>query len=79
MTDDAVTRLREAFLAGGREAIERDPELKALLASHGSLDYARRTADEFVATAKQALSVFPASAEREALLYLPDYVVSRDR
>ena len=54
-------------------------ELKALLASHGSLDYARRAAEEFVATAKQALSVFPASAEREALLYLPDYVVSRDR
>ena len=54
-------------------------ELKALLASHGSLDYARKAAHDYVATAKEALSVFPASAEREALLYLPDYVVARDR
>ena len=30
-------------------------------------------------TAKKSLAAFPASAERDALMFLPDYVVSRDR
>jgi octaprenyl-diphosphate synthase len=54
-------------------------ELRNLLAQHRSIEYARRTASDFVETAKTALDIFPASAERDALLYLPDYVLSRDR
>jgi octaprenyl-diphosphate synthase len=54
-------------------------ELRNLLAQHRSIEYARRTASDFVETAKTALAIFPASAERDALLYLPDYVLSRDR
>jgi len=54
-------------------------ELRNLLAQHRSIEYARRTASDFVETAKAALGIFPASAERDALLYLPDYVLSRDR
>jgi len=33
----------------------------------------------FVERAKKALNVFPPSEAREALLYLPDYVIARDR
>ena len=53
--------------------------LRALLARHGSIDYARRQAEAFVERAKRALDRFPSSAEHEALLTLPDYVLSRDR
>jgi octaprenyl-diphosphate synthase len=54
-------------------------ELRNLLAQHRSIDYARRVATDFVERAKEALQIFPASAEREALMYLPDYVLARDR
>src|SRR5207237_52491 len=48
-------------------------ELRNLLAQHRSIDYARRTATDFVERAKAALDIFPATAERDALTYLPDY------
>jgi octaprenyl-diphosphate synthase len=59
-----------------------DPEWRAireLLVKHNSLEYAYSTAEEFVARAKNALRVFPSSPEREALMALPVYVLSRDR
>jgi octaprenyl-diphosphate synthase len=60
-------------------SIDEWRELRALLAQHRSIDYARRTAADFVERAKKALQAFPASAERDALMFLPDYVLSRDR
>ncbi len=52
--------------------------LRALMAEHGSVDYARATARRFADAAKAALGAFPDSQEREALLTLPDFVLSRD-
>jgi octaprenyl-diphosphate synthase len=60
-------------------SIEEWRELRSLLAHHRSIEHARQTAARFVSQAKKALQTFPASAEREALMYLPDYVLSRDR
>ncbi len=54
-------------------------ELRAQLAQHRCIDHAQRVASDFVERAKSALCVFPASAERDALMFLPDYVLSRDR
>ena len=54
-------------------------ELRALLTQARSIDYAQRLAGEFVDRAKQALYAFPTSEARDALMYLPDYVVARDR
>ena len=54
-------------------------ELRAMLVQARSVEYAYRKAGTFVEAAKKALCAFPASAERDALMYLPDYVVSRDR
>ena len=54
-------------------------EIRKLLEQARSLDYARNVAWEFVERAKQALNAFPPSDARDALLYLPDYVISRDR
>jgi len=49
------------------------------LKEHASIDYAFRRATEFAEAAKKHLYAFPPSSEREALLALPDYVLSRDR
>ncbi len=54
-------------------------ELKDLLARHGSIEYAFGRAVEFVDRAKTALDAFPDGQEKDALLALPDYVLSRDR
>ena len=54
-------------------------ELLVYLKQHASIDYANRRAEEFGELAKTSLYAFPASAERDALLALPDYVLSRDR
>jgi octaprenyl-diphosphate synthase len=55
-------------------------ELLQILNEHRSIDYAIRRAEEFAERAKKPLqATFPPSAERDALLALPDYVVSRDR
>jgi octaprenyl-diphosphate synthase len=60
-------------------SIDEWRELRNLLAQHRSIDYALQVAADFVEKAKTALEMFPASAERDALMYLPDYVLSRDR
>jgi octaprenyl-diphosphate synthase len=54
-------------------------ELLRILREHRSIDYAYRRASEFAEIAKKPLYAFPASAERDALLALPDYILSRDR
>ena len=54
-------------------------QLRTLLAQSRSIDYAHSTAVEFVECAKQALRAFPPSPARAALMFLPDYVLSRDR
>lgn len=53
--------------------------LLTVLREHRSIEYATRRAEEFADRAKKPLSIFPPSAERDALLALPDYVISRDR
>lgn len=58
---------------------ERWQEIAACLSEHRSLDYAYRKATEFGARAKASLAVLPASPEREGLMALADYVLSRDR
>jgi octaprenyl-diphosphate synthase len=58
---------------------EQWSELMRILQSHRSIDYAYRRAVEYAERAKKPLAVFPPSSERDALLALPDYVLSRDR
>ena len=54
-------------------------EIRALLSQSRSIDHAQRAAADYVERAKKALCAFPPSAERDALMFLPDYVISRDR
>ena len=60
-------------------SLEEWREVRSLLSQSRSIDYAYSTAVEFVECAKKALKAFPPSAERDALMFLPDYVLSRDR
>ncbi len=54
-------------------------ELLRSLREHRSIDYAYRRASEFAERARKPLYIFPPSPEREALLALPEYILSRDR
>ena len=58
---------------------EQWSDLLRSLKDHASIDYAYRRASEFAERAKKPLYAFPASSERDALLALPDYILSRDR
>jgi len=54
-------------------------EIRALMAQTRSIEYARRVASDYVEHAKKTLYSFPSSEARDALMFLPDYVISRDR
>ncbi len=54
-------------------------EIKAMLTQTRSIEYANRVAFDYVERAKKVLYSFPSSDARDALMFLPDYVVSRDR
>jgi octaprenyl-diphosphate synthase len=58
---------------------DRWRDISGCLGEHRSIDYAYQKATEFGARAKESLVGFPASPELDALLALPDYVLSRDR
>jgi octaprenyl-diphosphate synthase len=73
---DALVR---RVVAERRVTHEAWRELCGLLRQARSLDYAQRLASDFVEKAKAALYAFPPSEARDALMYLPDYVVARDR
>jgi len=60
-------------------SLEEWRELRSLLVQHRSIEYARRLAAEYVERARKALYAFPPSESRDALIFLPDYVISRDR
>ena len=66
-------------IAVAPENLQSGAEIMARLRSRRSIDYAYHRAVEFAERAKKPLSSFPPSAERDALLALPDYVLSRDR
>lgn len=58
---------------------ERWQVLSGFLARYKTLEYANDRAVQFVREAKEHLTIFPPSPEREALMALPDYVLQRDR
>jgi octaprenyl-diphosphate synthase len=89
MTLPLIHLLRQGETAGEkivREIIssrtatnEQWDDILGLLKKHRSIDYAFHRAVEYAERAKKPLSAFPPSSERDALLALPDYVLSRDR
>jgi octaprenyl-diphosphate synthase len=77
--DEVGSRIVRDIIASRTVAPGQWEELLLTLKEHCSVDYAYRRACEYAEHAKKPLYAFPPSFERDALLALPDYVLSRDR
>jgi octaprenyl-diphosphate synthase len=77
--DGNGSRIVREIIASRTVTAEQWSDLLQSLKEHASIDYAHRRAVEFADRAKKPLYAFPPSSERDALLALPDYVLSRDR
>jgi octaprenyl-diphosphate synthase len=77
--DGAGRRIVRDVIQARQVTGEQWDELLHSLKEHASIDYAYRRAVEFAERSKKPLYAFPPSSERDALLALPDYVLSRDR
>ena len=77
--DGIGSRIVREIIASKSVTPEQWADLRRSLKEHASIDYAYRKATEFAERAKKPLYAFPPSSERDALLALPDYVLSRDR
>ena len=77
--EEVGERIVRDIIASRTATEEQWEELLRILKQHRSIDYANRRASEYAERAKKPLYVFPPSSERDALLALPDYVLSRDR
>jgi octaprenyl-diphosphate synthase len=67
-------------VVGDRQVSAEDwAEIKHLLAESRASESAFETAVEHARKAQRCLDAFPDSVEREALVALPEYVLSRDR
>ncbi len=54
-------------------------EIVRILHRYGSVDYAMRTAYEYAELARKALAALPETDAKRALLWMPDFVVARDK
>ena len=77
--DEAGERIVRDIIANKNTTEAQWSDLLAILKEHRSIEYATKRAEEFADRAKKPLAIFPPSAERDALLALPDYVIARDR
>jgi octaprenyl-diphosphate synthase len=79
-TGPEVAELIHGVVTNGQVTVEKWRTIKDLLARHGAVDAAFERAVSHVTKAKQHLTAgFPVSPERDALLALADYLLSRDR
>ncbi|MEP7116835.1 MAG: polyprenyl synthetase family protein [Acidobacteriota bacterium] len=75
---DAVALIHR--IVGERHASPEEwAQLTQLMAEHRSLEYAQDRAVAFGEAAKRNLAIFPDRPERDALMALADYVITRDR
>jgi octaprenyl-diphosphate synthase len=75
-----ATTLIHGVIADGQVSPEQWRAIKDLLARHGAIDAAFDRAVTHAERAKKQLAdAFPPSAERDGLIALADYVISRDR
>ena len=77
--EEVGARIIRDIIGSRSVAPDQWEQLRRILSEHRSIDYAYRRAVDFAERAKKPLYAFPPSSERDALLALPDYVLSRDR
>jgi len=77
--EEVGQRIVRDIIASRTATEEQWQRLIRVLREHRSIDYAYKRAVDYGERAKKPLYAFPPSAERDALLALPDYVLARDR
>jgi len=60
------------------EYVSRE-QIREILKRHGSIEYAMAAADRYAEQSRQALASFADSDFKRALLWVPDFVVARDK
>jgi octaprenyl-diphosphate synthase len=60
------------------ENVSRE-KIREILTRNGSVEYAMNVADRYAEQSRQALASLPASDYKRALLWVPDFVVARDK
>ena len=60
------------------ERVSRE-KIQAILARNGSVEYAMNVADRYAEQSRQALASLPESEYKRALLWVPDFVVAREK
>jgi len=60
------------------ERVSRE-KIQGILVRNGSVEYAMSVADRYAEQSRQALAAFPDSEFKRALLWVPDFVVARDK
>ncbi len=60
------------------EHVSRE-EIQEILVRNGSVEYAMTIADRYAEQSRQALAPLPESEFKRALLWVPDFVVARDK
>jgi octaprenyl-diphosphate synthase len=75
--DEAAEKVSTVVADRGFQRVS-SAEIVELAARHGALDEARALAETYAEAARGALDPFEASAYREALVELPEFVLSRD-
>jgi octaprenyl-diphosphate synthase len=76
--DDNARQLIHSIVEKREMPTKSWQEVSRLLTQHGALDYAYSQAVEYGKAAKKHLSIFPPTPDREVLMALPDYLLSRD-
>ncbi|RRA49899.1 polyprenyl synthetase family protein [Acidipila sp. EB88] len=66
-------------LADGAFTTVRYEDVLATLARHGSIAFAMQVARDHAETARRSLDLLPESEYKRALLWVPDFVVNRDK
>jgi octaprenyl-diphosphate synthase len=54
-------------------------QIQEILVRNGSVEYAMGVADRYAEQSRKALATFPDSEFKRALLWVPDFVVARDK
>ena len=67
------------LLSDKKSAADGKKEILEIVKSNGALEYTYKRAEEYSIKSKETLSLFPASAHREALNLLSEFVLSREK
>ncbi len=79
-SDGNLTRQQLERLISRRESIaEAKQEILSLVRSCGALDYTFRRAEEYSIRSREIISQFPESAPRDALSFLAEFVLAREK